>query len=65
MVSADDLSRQDRIDRDRAERFGIIDEMRAAFEDVSTEEIEREAARALAEVRVEMRRESQDSARRG
>lgn len=45
-----------RLDRDRADRFSIIDEMRrTAFEGVSTEEIEQEAARALPEVREEMR----------
>ncbi len=59
MVSPDDL---DRRDLDRAERFGIIHEMRAEFADTPTEEIEREAARSIAEVREEMRRETRDSA---
>jgi len=62
MVSADDLNRHDRVDGDHADRFRVIDEMRAAFPGVSTEEIELEAARALAEVREEIRHEAQDSA---
>ncbi len=62
LVSADDVRRLEQLDRERAERFSIIDEMRAAFAGVSTEEIEREAARALDEVREEMRREALDPA---
>lgn len=46
-------------DRDRADRFIIIDEMRSAFVGVSPDEIEREAARALTEVREDMRCEAQ------
>lgn len=53
IVSAEDLNRLDRLDRERAERFQVIDEMRAAFQDVPLAEIEREAARSLAEVRAE------------
>lgn len=55
IISADDLKRLDQLDRERAERFSVIDEMRAAFKDVPTEEIEREAARTLAEARAELR----------
>src|SRR5215213_6150511 len=57
LVSTDDLKRLDEFDRERAARFAILDEMRAAFRDVPPEELEREAARALAEVRAEMREE--------
>ncbi|MBA3378661.1 MAG: hypothetical protein H0T93_07240 [Chloroflexia bacterium] len=39
----------------RAKRFSIIDEMRAAFADVTAEEIERDTERTLLEVREEMR----------
>jgi prevent-host-death family protein len=53
IVSADDLRRLERLDEERAERFKVIDEMRAAFSDVPAEEIEQEAARSLAEVRTE------------
>lgn len=57
LVSTEDLKRLNQLDRERAERFSILDEMRAAFEDVSPEELEREAERALTEVRAEMRAE--------
>lgn len=53
IVSADDLRRLERLDEERAERFKVIDEMRAAFRDIPAEEIEQEAARSLAEVRAE------------
>lgn len=52
IVSADDLKR---LDRERTERFNVIDEMRAAFRDVPADEIVREAARTLAESRDDMR----------
>ncbi len=57
IVSADDLRRLDRLDRERAERFNVIDEMRSSFRDVPADEIEREADRTLAEVRSEARAE--------
>jgi prevent-host-death family protein len=56
IVSADDLRR---LDQEQAEHFDVIDEMRAAFRDVPTEEIEREAERTLAEVRAGRRGERQ------
>lgn len=62
IVSADDLKRLNQLDRERAERFAVIDEMRAAFKDVSTEEIEREAARTVAEARAELRAERSKAA---
>ena len=55
IVSADDVRRLDQLDRERAERFGVIDEMRAAFREVPADEIERQASRSLAEVRAEQR----------
>ncbi len=39
--------------------FAILDEMREAFKDVSAEEIEREVAKSVREVREEMRAERQ------
>ena len=53
IVSADDLERLDRLDRERAQRFKALDEFGAAFEDVPVEEIEREVARIVAQVRAE------------
>lgn len=62
IVSAEDIRRLERFDDQRAERFKVIDEMRAAFKGVPSEEIEREAERALAEVRAEMRAEREQAA---
>jgi prevent-host-death family protein len=50
IVSAEDLKRLDRLDqveRERAERFAVIDEVRSAFAGVPDEEIERETDRIL------------------
>ncbi len=57
LVSTDDLQRLNQLDAEREVDFAVIDEMRTAFKDVPPEEIEREAARALAEVRAEIRAE--------
>ena len=57
LVSAEDLARLAQLDREREERerrFAVLDRMRAAFKDVPPEEIERETAKAVAEVRAEM-----------
>lgn len=51
LVSADDLKRLDRLDRARAARFRVIDEARAAFADVSSDDVDRETDRAVAELR--------------
>jgi prevent-host-death family protein len=55
IVSIQDLQRLDRLDRERAERFKVLEEFGEAFKDVPAEELEREVARALAEVRAERR----------
>jgi prevent-host-death family protein len=57
IVSAEDLRRLDRLDRERAERFKPLYEFAAGFTEQSPEEIERETARAIAEVRAEQRAE--------
>lgn len=57
LVSARDLDWLERLERERAEQFKVIDRIQAAFADVPGEEIEREIAKALAEVREEMRAE--------
>ena len=51
LVSAADLDRLDRLDRERGGRFRVIDEARDVFKDVSPEEIDREADRAVSELR--------------
>lgn len=51
LVSAEDLRRWDRLDKDRAERFKAIAALREDFKDVPPEEIDREADRAVAALR--------------
>jgi prevent-host-death family protein len=57
IVSAEDLKRLERYDRERAARFAALDRISAAFADVPLEELEREVARSIAETRAEMRQE--------
>jgi prevent-host-death family protein len=57
LVSMEDMERLNRLDRDEAERFAILKEMRAPFRDIPRAEIEREIDRALAEVRAENKTE--------
>lgn len=57
LVSPDDLRRLERFEQEREADFAIIDEVREAFKDVPPEELEREAAKAINEVRAEMRAE--------
>ena len=51
LVSPEDLKRLSQWDRERDERFAVIDRMRAAFADVPPEEIEREADRSVTAAR--------------
>lgn len=53
IVSPQDLQRLDQLDRERAEAIAIAREFAAGFADQTAEEIERETARAIAEVRAE------------
>lgn len=53
IVSADDLVALRRFEAERQERFTVLDRMREAFKDVPAEEVEREVARAIAQVRAE------------
>ena len=62
IVSIDDLRRLERLDQEREAFFRALDEFAAGFRDQSPEEIERETAKALAEVREEMRAERQVTA---
>jgi prevent-host-death family protein len=56
IISASDFTRLARLEAERNKDFAILDEMRDAFKDVPAEEIEREVAKALSEVRKEQRR---------
>jgi prevent-host-death family protein len=53
LVSADDLRRLDQLDREREQRFAVLDDLREAFAGVPAEEIERETDRITAEIRAE------------
>jgi prevent-host-death family protein len=53
IISAEDFKRLARLEAERNKDFAILDEMRDAFKDVPAEEIEREVAKALSEVRKE------------
>jgi len=57
VISARDLQRFHEYERRRDADFAIIDTFREAFKDVPAEEIEREAARSVAEARAELRAE--------
>jgi hypothetical protein len=57
LMSLDDLERLVDSHGYGDARLEVIDRMRAAFADISTEEIEREVEKALAEVRDEMEAE--------
>jgi prevent-host-death family protein len=51
IISAQDLDRLTHFDEQRINDFAILDEIRAAFRGVPPDEIEREVARAIQEVR--------------
>jgi prevent-host-death family protein len=53
IVSTEDLQRLTEMDRQRAERFKVVEDLRGAFANSTEEELEREAARAIREVREE------------
>lgn len=50
------LQREQRWAEERAERLALLERLRRPFREISTEEIEREAATAVGEVRAERRR---------
>ncbi len=62
IISTEDLDRLTRLEEDRRERFKAIEETWAAFEDVPPEEIEREVAHAIEQVRAQSRRKEQEAA---
>ena len=55
IISAQDLERFNRLEAQRAERFKVFGEVGQAFKDEKPEEIERQAAHAVQEVRRENR----------
>ncbi len=57
IISADDLERFCRLEEERARDFSVLDEVSEAFKEAPDGEIDREVARALADVRAERKRE--------
>ncbi len=55
LVPVEDLQQLARLDEEDAEARAVLEAMRAPFRGVSAEEIETEAAKAIAEVRAERR----------
>ncbi len=55
IISASDFKRLARLEAERNKDFAILDEMREAFKGVPAEEIEREVAHAINQVRKENR----------
>jgi prevent-host-death family protein len=53
IISARDLEWLERFEKQREADLAIVDEIREAFKDVPSEEIEREVDRALAEIRAQ------------
>ena len=64
IISVDDLEWFFRLDREREERFKVIDRMREAFKDVPAEEIERETERSVAEARERLRQRESEAVTR-
>ncbi len=64
IISADELKRFTQLEREREERFAVIDRMREAFKDVPSEEIEREADRSVTEARERRRQRTPEAVAR-
>ena len=62
IISVDDLARFAQLERERDERFAVIDRMREAFQDVPVEEIEQEAQRSITEARDRLRQRADELA---
>jgi prevent-host-death family protein len=65
IISAEDLRRFSQLEREREERFAVIDRVREAFADVSPEEIEAETDRIIARNRAAARAAAEDLAATG
>jgi prevent-host-death family protein len=57
IVTAEDLQRLNQLDAEWEADFAVLDAISAPFADVDPDEIEREVAKAIAEVRAERRAE--------
>ena len=63
IISAEDLGRLTKLEDTRRQRFKALDETWVAFKDVPPEDIEREVARAIEQVRGQNCRKEQEAAR--
>jgi prevent-host-death family protein len=57
IISTEELKRLDHLEKERADHFHILDEVKAAFKDIPESEIEKETDQALARVRQTLRTE--------
>jgi len=55
LISAVDLERLEHLEWQRAERYKIVEEIQARFSHMDPEEVERDIAEAIAEMRAEER----------
>lgn len=53
LISATDLERLNSFEQQRSADFAVLDRLRTSFSDVPAQEIERQVARAIAQVRAE------------
>jgi prevent-host-death family protein len=60
IISTRDLERLDRLEAERQRDFAILDEIGELFSDVSPDELDREVAAAISEVRAESTRGRSD-----
>ena len=51
IIPAEDLKRLDQLEKERADRFSILDEVKAAFKDIPEAEIKNEVDQAITRVR--------------
>lgn len=63
IITANDLERFERFERERTERFKVIAEGWEAFQNVDLGDVDAEVARAVAETRADRRAEQEASAR--
>jgi prevent-host-death family protein len=51
IISAEDLKRLDQLEKERSDRFRVLDEIKTAFRDIPESEIENETDQALTRMR--------------
>src|SRR5438105_15465565 len=64
IISAADLARLERMERQREADFAILDEIGEAFKDQTPEDIEREVAKAVNAARAQLRKEARQFTQR-